>query len=156
MEKRLKRVPGVDYLSGDLYSPRAMVKMDITDIHYPDNSFSVIYCSHVLEHVPEDRKAIAEFFRVLAPGGWALLQVPVMAKEKSWEDPGITDPAERKKHFGHPEHLRAYGPDFIDLLRNAGFAATAYRAREILNNEEQERMSVSGSRWIFFCSKPVS
>ena len=78
-----------------------------------------------------------------------------MAK-KSWEDSGITDPAERKRHFGHAEHLRAYGPDFVDLLRSAGFEATAFRAREILSEQEMKKMSVSGSRWIFYCWKPAS
>lgn len=70
------KIKGLDYLSADLDSPLAMVKMEITKIQYPDNTFDIIYCSHVLEHIPNDRLAMAELFRVLKPGGWAMLQVP--------------------------------------------------------------------------------
>jgi SAM-dependent methyltransferase len=72
---KFRAIPGLDYLSGDLDPAAAMVQMDITDIHYPDNSFDVIYCSHVLEHVPEDRRAMRELARVLKPGGWAVSAV---------------------------------------------------------------------------------
>jgi 2-polyprenyl-3-methyl-5-hydroxy-6-metoxy-1,4-benzoquinol methylase len=82
----------INYLSADLSAPNAMVKMDITDIQYPDNTFDVIYCSHVLEHIPDDRKAMREFYRVLKPGGWAIVQVPVTAESEEtgsepWELP---------------------------------------------------------------------
>jgi len=87
------------YLTADLSNPKAMVKMDITDIQYPDESFDVIYCSHVLEHVPDDRKAMQEFFRVLKKDGWAVLLVPIVG-ELTFEDPSIVDPVERTKIFG--------------------------------------------------------
>ncbi len=91
--KRFKKIPGVHYVSADLVSPHAMVKMG-----WADASFDVVYCSHVLEHVHEDRKAMNEMFRVLKPGGWALVQVPV-SKGKTMEDPSITDPGERERLF---------------------------------------------------------
>ena len=74
---RFKKIPRLDYISADLASPHAMVKMDITAIDWPDASFDIVYCSHVLEHIPDDRKAMSEIFRVLKPGGWALIQVPL-------------------------------------------------------------------------------
>jgi SAM-dependent methyltransferase len=152
LEDRLKRIPGIDYLSGDLNSKRAMVKMDITNIQYPDNHFSIIYCSHVLEHVPDDRRAIAEFFRVLSPGGWAVLQVPIMA-EKTWEDSNITDPAERTRHFGQADHVRACGLDYVERMRTAGFDAAVVQAKDILNKRELMKMNIPEDRVIFFCRK---
>src|SRR5262245_6184809 len=117
--KRFRKIRGIDYLSADLVSPHAIVKMDITDIDRPDSSFDVIYCSHVLEHVPDDRKAISEMFRVLKPGGWALIQVP-MSKKGTIEDPSITDAGERERLFGQSNHVRRYGLDIKDRLAAAG------------------------------------
>jgi SAM-dependent methyltransferase len=98
-------------------NPRAMVRMDITDIQYPKDTFDVIYCSHVLEHVVDDRKAMREFHRVLRPDGWALLLVPITV-EKTFEDPSVTDPEERLSVFGQEDHVRCYGPDYVERLRN--------------------------------------
>src|SRR5262249_15343216 len=107
----LQTVKSIDYLSADLSNPSAMIKMDITDIRLPENSFDVILCSHVLEHVPEDRKAIAELYRVLKPGGWAVLQVPLSDGE-TFEDRSVTDPKERARLFGQFDHVRRYGVDY--------------------------------------------
>jgi len=90
----IQKADYINYLSADLFAPNAMVKMDITDIQYPDNTFDVIYCSHVLEHVQDDRKAMSEFYRVLKPGCWAILQVPITA-DTTFEDPTVISPKER-------------------------------------------------------------
>ncbi len=123
IEKRLANHPAIDYLSGDLESPwhQAMVKMDITRIKYADNTFDVVYCSDVLEHIPKDRKAISELYRVLRPGGWAILNVPII-REETLEDPSIKSPEERQRHYGHRLHVRAYGKDYKDRLEQAGFS----------------------------------
>ncbi len=94
LARLFRAAENVDYLSGDLMDVNAMVRMDITDIQYPDNSFDVVYCSHVMEHVPDDRRAMRELCRVLVPEGWAILQVPITA-ETTFEDPSVTDPRER-------------------------------------------------------------
>jgi ubiquinone/menaquinone biosynthesis C-methylase UbiE len=83
----------INYLSDDLSAPNAMVRMDITNIQYPDETFDVIYFSHVLEHVSDDRKAMREFYRVLKPGCWAILHVPITAN-RTFEDPEVIDPKE--------------------------------------------------------------
>ena len=111
---------GSGYLTADLFAESVMEKMDITDIRHPDDTFDVIFCSHVLEHVPDDRKAMAEFCRTLKPDGWAILNVPITT-EKTVEDPSITDPAERLRLFGQEDHVRRYGIDYRDRLEEAGF-----------------------------------
>jgi SAM-dependent methyltransferase len=152
-EKKLHAQLGSNYLTADLYNPGAMVKMDITNIQYPDESFDVIYCCHVLEHVPDDRKAMREFFRVLKQGGWAVLLVPVTA-EKTYENFSITDPAERLKNFGDPTHVRLYGPDYIERLRESGFSVQLSRPSNFLTQEEIERMGItSAAGEIYYCTK---
>jgi hypothetical protein len=119
--QRLSEHPAIDYLSGDLDPALAMEKVDITDIQYPDDSFDVVCCSHVLEHVPDDRRAIRELFRVLRPGGWAIIQVPIW-RATTDEDPAVTDPAQRTERFGQFDHARAYGKDdYPSRLAAAGF-----------------------------------
>lgn len=122
MQVRIMRIPGLDYLTGDIVPGKAMVEMDITDIDFPDHSFDVIYASHVLEHVPEDVRAMSELRRILTPEGWAILEVPIYG-EKTREDPTITDPAERTRLFGQHDHVRMYGHDGVyeQRLRQAGF-----------------------------------
>lgn len=130
-ERNLQRVfmahPNIDYLSADLNSPSAMVKMDITNIKYEDNSFDVIICNHVLEHIPDDRKAMSELYRVLKPGGWAILQVPIsLLLNKTYEDPTVTTPEEREKVFGQSDHVRIYAKDYKDRLEKIGFSVEIY------------------------------
>ncbi len=123
-QKLLKDADNVDYTSADLDMPTAMVKMDITNITFPDNTFDVIICNHVLEHVPDDAKAMSELYRVLKPGGWAILQTPMSDNPKTIEDITLTDPQERVRLFGQEDHIRTYGLDKKDRLEKAGFEVT--------------------------------
>jgi ubiquinone/menaquinone biosynthesis C-methylase UbiE len=131
-----------------------MERMDITDIHHPDNSFDVIYCSHVLEHVSDDRKAMGEFCRVLRPSGWAMLNVPINAAQ-TFEDPSITDPAERERVFGQYDHVRNYGPDYKQRLEEAGFSVLMSSPADLLSPSEMERQGLGGpgAGEIYFCRK---
>ncbi len=142
---------GRGYLSADLASPRAMVKMDITDIQYPDDAFDVIYCSHVLEHVPDDHKAMRELHRVLKPDGWAILLVPIREKVTQ-EDLSITDPEERTRLYGQHDHVRQYGADYVDRLRAAGFTVNVTRSKELYSAAERIRMGLLGQS-IYYCTK---
>lgn len=112
-----------DYLSVDMDGSKAMRSADITRLDFPDDHFDAIVCNHVLEHVPDDRRAMAEIFRVLKPGGWASLQVP-RTEGVTDEDPRVTDPSERTVRFGQDDHVRLYGKDYFDRLREAGFDVT--------------------------------
>jgi SAM-dependent methyltransferase len=151
-EDRLRSVLGRDYLTADLLNPRAMVKMDITDIQYPDDTFDVVYCSHVLEHVPDDRKAMRELRRVMKPDGWAILLVPITA-DATFEDPSITDPQERLRAFGQEDHVRRYGPDYLDRLREAGFDVRVSKVHDFLATDDINKMGIDTGEEIFFCTK---
>ncbi|MCA9247646.1 MAG: class I SAM-dependent methyltransferase [Planctomycetales bacterium] len=127
LRQAIRRHANIEYLSADLSGANVMVAMDITDIQYPDNSFDAILCSHVLEHVPDDRQAMREISRVLAPQGWAILQVPIsLVLEKTYENPQATTPEQREREFGQLDHVRIYGQDYPDRLRKAGFAVDVF------------------------------
>lgn len=113
----------MDYITADIESPLAKVKMDVHEIPFDDNTFDVLFCNHVLEHVNDDKKALSEIFRVLKKGGWAILQIPLFypLPEQTIEDPSIEDPKERERLFGQDDHVRKYGLDYKDRLAVAGF-----------------------------------
>jgi predicted SAM-dependent methyltransferase len=145
----------IDYLSADLSSSHAMVRMDISDIQYVDNTFDVIYCSHVLEHVPDDRKALREFWRVLKIGGWAILQVPITS-DVTFEDPTVTSPAERERLFGQHDHVRRYGPDYRNRLVEAGFSVTVDGFARELDDKTATRYGLRRSEDVFVCRKQAT
>jgi len=147
-----RKEESIDYTCGDIDPEKAIETLDVTDIQYPTGTFDVIYSSHVLEHVPEDRKAMRELCRVLHPDGWAVLQVPITAEE-TFGDPSITDPEERERLFGQHNHVRRYGPDYSERLEEAGFDVTLYPAPEVVGEENIQRMGVVEDEKIHFCRK---
>jgi SAM-dependent methyltransferase len=139
-EKWLSAQPNLDYVTTDLERPRAMVKADITELPFPDDSFDVILCSHVLEHVVEDRKAMRELYRVLRPGGWALVLVPIdFDRSETFEDPAVVAPADRERLFGQADHVRVYGRDFAERLAEAGFTVRVEDYRRELGEARARR-----------------
>lgn len=139
---RFKAMKNLEYTTGDIESPLADVKMDIRDIPFADNTFDVAICNHTLEHVVEDLDAMKEFYRVLKPGGWAILNSPINENRTStYEDFTISDPAEREKHFGQRDHVREYGMDYGDRLAQAGFTV---RVRDILSELSEEEIKRYG------------
>jgi SAM-dependent methyltransferase len=153
MRSLFSSIDSIDYLSADIADVSAMVRMDITDIQYPDNSFDVIYCSHVLEHVPDDRKAMGEFLRVLKPGRWAILHVPITA-EVTFEDPSITEPKERERLFGQFDHVRRYGPDYANRLADAGFVVETHQYAQEVGPETAELCGLDSTEIVHLCRKP--
>lgn len=152
-EFKLRKRLGQGYITADLMNRRAMVKMDITKIQYPDNYFDVIYCSHVLEHVEDDKKAMREFFRVMKQDGWAILLVPITS-DKTVEDASIVDPSERLKIFGQEDHVRRYGADFVDRLREAGFEVKVSSVIDLFETNDIVRMGLTpASGHIHYCYK---
>ena len=147
----------LDYTTTDLNSPIADVKADICNLPFQDNEFNFIICNHVLEHIPDDTKAMQEIYRVLAPGGTAILQVPYKADlEKTFEDNSITDPKERAKIFGQYDHVRVYGMDYFAKLEQIGFVVTAADYTKQVSLQEVERYRLPLGELIPVCKKLVS
>ena len=152
--RQFKRIETLDYVTGDLDSPLAKERLDVTQLPYPENSFDVLFCNHVLEHVPNDRGAMAELYRVLKPGGWALLQVPVdMVRKVTYENKEIVGPAERVRHFGQIDHVRIYGADYVERLKQVGFDVHVADFVDAYDNENQEYFGLEQGEPIFFCIK---
>lgn len=145
------RAFGDGYVAADWSRPGVTVRMDVCAVPHPDATFDVLYCSDVLEHVTDDRLAMREFRRVLKPGGWAVLMVPVTAA-RTIEDPSVTDPEERRRRFGQEDHVRRYGPDFVDRLEESGFRVEQVRPGDFLGPEEIVRIS-AGDRTLFNCTR---
>lgn len=159
-EKRLtkffKSIKGAEYLSADLSSESAMVNFDVTEIPYPDSSFDIVYCSHVLERVPDDRKALNELCRVVSENGKVIIMVPIH-RETTYEDFSITSPEEREKAFGQHDHVRVYGDDFRDRLKEASFEFREYHPSDYMTDMEIVRYGLhrldAKNQLIFVCSR---
>jgi predicted SAM-dependent methyltransferase len=150
--KLFKSYNNIEYLSADINPKKAMIKEDITRISFADNSFDIIFCSHVLEHIEHDRMAMRELYRIIKPEGFAILQVPIKNRENTFEDFNIKDPMERKKVFGHSDHVRIYGKDYIDRLKESGFNVKVDRFSETLDKSTFNKYSLSKDN-LFICTK---
>ncbi len=150
LAQRLRSVPGITYRSIDWDSSTAMVRMDLMKLAFPDQVFDIVFCSHVLEHVADDAVAMQECRRVLKPTGWAVFLVPII-REFTYEDPTITDPADRERLFGQADHVRAYGPDFQDRLAANGFTVRRMSPVDVLRKSDPD-IGVKPGEWpIFYC-----
>lgn len=152
-------IPTVEYHPIDLMPDKyaygiKTIQMDVTAMTYPDASFDVVICSHVLEHIPDDKKAMQEIYRVLKPGGWAILNTPVnMEAEATHEDPYINDPQKQLELFGQPDHVRIYGKDFLTRLSDAGFKTDVIDYVSKFSHNEQFRYGFKSIEVIFFSKK---
>jgi SAM-dependent methyltransferase len=155
LERQLRGLPGVKYVSGDLSSARADVVVDIRSMTFAPGSFDGVICNHVLEHVPEDQQAMREIHRVLSPGGWAILQVPVdQRRAVTDEDPTITDRAVRAVRFGQADHVRVYGRDYAARLTAAGFDVSEESGPSDLTSSDVDRFRLRQGDVIYFCRAP--
>jgi SAM-dependent methyltransferase len=152
--RHLERLPDISYLSADYGSALAMEQMDITDIRYPDESFDVVLCNHVIVYIDDDRQALKEVFRVLQPGGWALLQVPIdLTRDETYEDASVTDPHERHRVFGQYDHVRIYGRDYLQRLEEAGFEVSVDEFVKELPPSTIEQLGLDTAETIYLCRK---
>jgi SAM-dependent methyltransferase len=144
------------YVTADLSSRDVKVRLDITRLPFPDASFDLVLCNHVLEHVQEDTKAMRELLRVLTPGGRSIPQVPIgLALDHTREDPAITDPRDRERLFGQEDHVRIYGPDYPARLEKAGFTVEVVSPRALLGARQVEDCGASPDEEVFLCSKQL-
>ncbi len=132
----ITRLPNIEYQSIDIAEDVALTQGDIQNLPFAGNTFDVIVCSHVLEHIPDDAKAMGELRRVLTGDGVAYVMVPQdFERATTYEDPTITDPAGRERAFGQDDHVRMYGRDFVDRLTKAGFNVETRRTKEIADEQ---------------------
>lgn len=142
--KRFRKLKNLDYTTTDLNSPLADVKADICNLPFDDDSFDFILCNHVLEHIPDDTKAMQELYRVLKPGGTGIFQIPQdLSRATTFEDDSITDARERAKIFGQYDHVRVYGRDYFDKLRSVGFVVEEVDYTQKLSEKEQNRFRLA-------------
>lgn len=148
----------IDYLTADIISNSVMERMDIRNIHHPDSSFDEIICNHVLEHITEDEKAMSELYRILKPGGWAILQVPLSQTLKNtYEDSSITTKAGRERAFGQEDHVRIYAEDYQDRLEKVGFKVNNFKWQTELDNfgGSHNVFGLIEEEQIYFVRKPL-
>lgn len=151
---RFRKMKNLEYLTADLDSPIADVKMDIHNIQYGDDTFDVVFCNHVLEHVTDDLQCMRELRRVLKPGGLAIMQVPLdPSMAKTDEDPTLEDPEERKRRFGQYDHVRMYGQDYPDRLEKAGFQVNPVDYSQKLTPERFDRYRLPKGEILYVCTK---
>lgn len=154
LQKFLASDFNIKYISADLASPRADIKMDITAIPIPDDSIDAIVCCHVLEHVNDDSKAMSEILRILKPNGWAILQVPISpVLNETLENFAIVKPNEREKIFGQKDHVRIYARDYNDRLESVGFKVTVDNFVETIDDEIIEKCVLNRDEFIYVCTK---
>jgi len=152
--KRFKKMKHLNYTTTDLESPLADVKADICDLPFADNEFDVIFCNHVLEHIPDDTKAMQELFRVLKKGGMGIFQVPQeLDRATTFEDNSITDKKERAKIFGQYDHVRIYGRDYFDKLRSIGFKVDEVGYSATLSEENIKKYCLTKGEILPVCYK---
>ncbi len=152
--KRFKQQRNLEYLTGDLVSPIADLHFDLHDIPLEDNRFDVVFCNHVLEHVNDAKQCMRELYRVMAPGGYGIMQVPQdFSLEKTYEDPTITSPKEREKHFWQKDHVRLFGRDYPDWLREAGFDVKEFHMSYYYSKEQIDRYRLDPNEILYIASK---
>lgn len=155
LRQRLGRVTGLRYVTGDVAPAAAQLQLDITDLALADGSFDAILCSHVLEHVEDDRAAIGELHRVLAPAGWAIVMVPVdVSRKETYEDPSVRTPEQRRRAFWQSDHVRLYAPDIAGRLRAGGFQVQRVRLAHEFGPEQIRRFGLLADDELYVCRKP--
>lgn len=149
-QRLLRRLPNIHYVSADLNSWCADVQCDIQQLPFDDESFDVVICNHVLEHIPDDRRAMSELLRVMAPGGWAVLMCPIgRDRDTTLEDPDVRIPADALRVYGQEDHVRLYGSDYRERLAEAGFDVSVHHFLDEIDPEVVERYALRRQHDLF-------
>ena len=153
LSRRLIDMPTLDYVSVDI-EDRANIslKMDITATSFESSMFDAAICIHVLEHIQEDLLAMKELYRVLKPGGWAIISVPIRLHQKTYEDPSIITPEARERAFGEKGHMRFYGYDLKERLEACGFQVQLDLGTNI-DDRIMKKYGLLNDENIFYCTK---
>ncbi|MBM3451649.1 MAG: class I SAM-dependent methyltransferase [Bacteroidetes bacterium] len=151
---KFKAQKNLNYVTGDLVSPLADLHFDLHQIPLEDNRFDVVFCNHVMEHVDDPNQCMKELFRVMRPGGWAIMQVPQdMSRETTYEDRSIIDPAEREKHFWQKDHLRLFGKDYPNWLEKVGFTIEIFDVQKNFDKQVVDRFCLMKDELLYIAYK---
>lgn len=151
---RFEKMKNLDYITADIESPLAKVKMDLHHIPFEDNTFDVVFCNHVLEHVDDDIQCMREMRRVLKPTGWAIMQSPQdWSLATTFEDKTITDPKERERLFKQDDHFRIYGRDYNKRLEQGGWKVTEDKFGINMPPDQTMRFALPKDEIIYLCQK---
>jgi SAM-dependent methyltransferase len=154
LKSRFEIMKNIVYKLSDMRSTIPDQKIDITGMPLGDESIDVIICNHVLEHIPDDLKAMRELYRVLRRNGWAIINAPVdYARDQTYEDLTITTAQQRKTHFGQADHVRVYGRDYMRRLARAGFNVKEIDYSRALGWDSVERYVLPRDEMIYLCTK---
>ncbi|MFK8037858.1 MAG: class I SAM-dependent methyltransferase [Crocinitomicaceae bacterium] len=149
-----KKQKNLDYTTGDLLSPIADLHFDLHDIPLEDDQYEVIFCNHVMEHVKDDLQCMKELYRIMKPGGWGIMQVPIdVNRNETYEDWSITSPEEREKHFWQYDHVRLFGLNYPKRLEEAGFTVEIVDFSKELPSETFERYRIPKSELLYVIRK---
>jgi len=152
--KIFRNQKNIEYTTTDLLSPLADVKADICNLPFEDNTYDIIFCNHVLEHIPDDTKAMQELYRVLKKGGMAILQIPQdLKRATTFADNSIVNQKDRAAIFGQYDHVRIYGRDYFDKLRSIGFTVIEEDYTSKLDPKSVERFCLAKGEIIPVCFK---
>ncbi len=155
--KPFEKQHGAGYITADIESPLAKVKMDIHEMPFESNTFDVVLCNHVLEHVRDDIAAMKEIHRVLKPGGWAILQIPFFSPvpDVTFEDASITDKRMREKIFGQDDHVRKYGRDYPARIARSGLQPVEDTFAAQLTEQQATHYGISRGEVLFVGKKTI-
>lgn len=154
--KRFRKLNNLIYHTADLVSPIADYKCDVQNLPFKDNTYDIVICNHVLEHVPNDKIAMQEIIRVLKPGGFAIMQIPAdFYRKETFEDNSITDKKRRTEIFGQYDHVRVYGQDYPDILKKEGFIIDEPNFIDLLSDQDKEKYSLNVTEFMFAAKKSL-
>jgi predicted SAM-dependent methyltransferase len=152
--ERFRKQRNLDYITGDLVSPIADLHFDLHKIPLDDNSFDVIFCNHVLEHVDNARQCMKELHRVMSPGGWGIMQVPQdHTRADTLEDASIKSPEARELHYWQKDHVRLFGRDYPEWLREAGFDVKQFAVKEMFSQREMDNFRLQNEEILYIVEK---
>jgi SAM-dependent methyltransferase len=152
--KRFKSLSNIRYVTADLESPLAEVHMDMHHMPFKDGEFDIVFANHVLEHVNDYHQCMTEVHRVLRPGGWAIMQVPIdYNRKETFEDPSITSEADREKYYWQKDHVRLFALDYPDKIRKAGFEVEENKMAAQIAPELAEKYRLQKEEVLYVCRK---
>ena len=152
--KKFQQQKNLNYLTADLISPIADMHFDLHSIPLEDNRFDVVFCNHVMEHVDDPLQCMKELYRVMKPGGWAIMQVPQdFNRTETFEDKNIITPEDREKYYWQKDHVRLFGTDYPNWLEKAGFRVEVFDKESKIGSEKIQRYRLMESEILYIFHK---